>query len=871
MPLNAATFHEELLDHGSVDASGRAREKNTAMDSPPESSSQHSESQERALGTPWLGPENGSNEQVRLFGSRDHDAGNNNRGEATEAACGRSYPSSSSAVNPALYYDPYSPVEVKVSLLDREDDDEEEDGGTSVTGAAQGNTDDNSLENWLEMSDRGDRKEKPVYRRRRGEPSQGPSSALRSPSIAAAGTAGLLEMEDPDVKDDHDNDEEEDEEEEVVFERVGGGGRTNRGIEDDDDDDVYGSSSSSNAPIQTSSGLLLTHRKLPGEQEEDLTSASITSGGGTVRSRHAPSSQPPPGRLEVEHEQSNYYHPHRNHAQGAGGYRHSSSLYPPDPPPGGGGRFASNRFVSSFVPLQRWLSFVRLWVVVSAAVLMLGMTVVVHHMRHETSSSTTAASDNGAANSRVVTNIYQEDKSFSSYNNAENNYYYPDQIILLPLPEGALANHQRIHSHSHHRNLLVDKDEEVDRGLHHLFLQWKKKHDKEYSSHREHAHRFQIWKKNHLRIQKRNEAHGPCKLTAQPVFGTNHLSDLTEEEFQSQYLSGYGVPKSASDPSSQHDHAPPVLDPNAAAVPTEQRQVRRQRDQQRRRLKDTWYEPAKQTSIESCDWYDMSCILRYIFETYFYGLGRTMEPIYDADSYPLMVDWRAVGAVTDVHSQGSCGACWAITAVETVESANYLSTDTLVDLSETEVIACTEDTEWCSGGWPQSAFEYIINQKGIPLETELPYDADYLLTLTEARESGDAYVFIHDAIDTSIRRPMLSFSFTCPFACFVSPVMARSKRTCSLSVQAAKTAAEVVVIPATTTRTTTTAGEARPLATAASKATGTRPRSVSVTRTAAGATATLKTRDWPSGTSPHTVRPWSASMPPPGKTTTEGS
>jgi ferredoxin len=59
------------------------------------------------------------------------------------------------------------------------------------------------------------------------------------------------------------------------------------------------------------------------------------------------------------------------------------------------------------------------------------------------------------------------------------------------------------------------------------------------------------------------------------------------------------------------------------------------------------------------------------------------------------VDWRDVGAVTEVHSQGNCGACWAITAVETIESAIYLNKGTLYDLSETEVIVCAEDCEMC--------------------------------------------------------------------------------------------------------------------------------------------------------------------------------
>jgi hypothetical protein len=104
-------------------------------------------------------------------------------------------------------------------------------------------------------------------------------------------------------------------------------------------------------------------------------------------------------------------------------------------------------------------------------------------------------------------------------------------------------------------------------------------------------------------------------------------------------------------------------------------------------------------------------------------------------------DWRDYGVVTDVHSQGSCGACWAITATETVESAVALSTGKLNDLSEHEVIVCTEECQMCSGGWPQDALDYVMDNNGIPLEKDLGYNADLLLTLTQALE-GDT-----DAVD----------------------------------------------------------------------------------------------------------------------------
>jgi len=61
------------------------------------------------------------------------------------------------------------------------------------------------------------------------------------------------------------------------------------------------------------------------------------------------------------------------------------------------------------------------------------------------------------------------------------------------------------------------------------------------------------------------------------------------------------------------------------------------------------------------------------------------------------MDWRQVGAVSGVHTQGSCGACWAITAVETVESSYYIAKGTLLELSATEIIACDSTCQMCQG------------------------------------------------------------------------------------------------------------------------------------------------------------------------------
>jgi len=75
-----------------------------------------------------------------------------------------------------------------------------------------------------------------------------------------------------------------------------------------------------------------------------------------------------------------------------------------------------------------------------------------------------------------------------------------------------------------------------------------------------------------------------------------------------------------------------------------------------------------------------------------------------------------------VRKQGDCGACWAVTAIETIESALFIAKGTLYELSESEVILCTSDCEMCMGGWPQEAVEYVMENKGVPLLEDVPYD-----------------------------------------------------------------------------------------------------------------------------------------------------
>lgn len=62
------------------------------------------------------------------------------------------------------------------------------------------------------------------------------------------------------------------------------------------------------------------------------------------------------------------------------------------------------------------------------------------------------------------------------------------------------------------------------------------------------------------------------------------------------------------------------------------------------------------------------------------------------------VDWRAKGVVNPVKDQGQCGSCWAFGAVSTVESHHAMKTQTLLSLSEQQVVDCDTEMDGCNGG-----------------------------------------------------------------------------------------------------------------------------------------------------------------------------
>jgi len=97
---------------------------------------------------------------------------------------------------------------------------------------------------------------------------------------------------------------------------------------------------------------------------------------------------------------------------------------------------------------------------------------------------------------------------------------------------------------------------------------------------------------------------------------------------------------------------------------------------------------------------------------------------------PTSFDWRTKGAVTAIKNQANCGSCWTFSTAENIEGQWQIAGNTLVSLSEQWIVDCSHSclqsepdlcNGGCDGGLPWLAYGDIIANKGLPTETNYPY------------------------------------------------------------------------------------------------------------------------------------------------------
>jgi hypothetical protein len=96
-------------------------------------------------------------------------------------------------------------------------------------------------------------------------------------------------------------------------------------------------------------------------------------------------------------------------------------------------------------------------------------------------------------------------------------------------------------------------------------------------------------------------------------------------------------------------------------------------------------------------------------------------PHVDPSALPPAFDWRSKGVITSVYNQGSCGSCWAFSVTENIESMWAIAGHGLVSLSMQQLVDCDGSDGGCQGGWPEHAFEWVIQNGGLDAYSTYPY------------------------------------------------------------------------------------------------------------------------------------------------------
>jgi hypothetical protein len=393
-------------------------------------------------------------------------------------------------------------------------------------------------------------------------------------------------------------------------------------------------------PVRTTSGLLLTHRHTPKPRPQPAH-------GGNGNRRKPEVFMNVPGTRFLP--QGEAFEMESGYAGAGLGNPYYSNSGPP----------------SALATARRLLSYVRMWNAAFCIFLLVGTGVILHSMRHEANGGGAAEVKEREAQMQQINSSSEQKvaKAVSSASSSETSQI-TEQIILVPLPN--VSQHHRRMVAQPEAALVREPDEEPHRdirqtlhAIHQEFEQWVQTHNKVYHSQDEKEHRFKVWHDNHHRTIEKNKRHGPCKLSKQPVFGSNHFKDLTTEEFKSQYLTGYKGPhtdhleqpltrtKNAETSVNEKHRRGRRISKASGGVPGhEQRADPRTSVKRHPSVQERYLEARKSTvsgamggkasyqSSSTCKFYDLSCWLRWFMYTYGYGIGGTMEPKYDSDSYP---------------------------------------------------------------------------------------------------------------------------------------------------------------------------------------------------------------------------------------------
>ncbi|CAJ0918186.1 unnamed protein product, partial [Mesorhabditis belari] len=96
----------------------------------------------------------------------------------------------------------------------------------------------------------------------------------------------------------------------------------------------------------------------------------------------------------------------------------------------------------------------------------------------------------------------------------------------------------------------------------------------------------------------------------------------------------------------------------------------------------------------------------------------------EQEELPTSFDWRDQVTVSTPKHQWDCGSCWTFASAGVLEIQHARqNNDDQLDLAEMDH-TCVYNGTICDGGFPKDAFKYFMENPGIGLESDDPYDTD---------------------------------------------------------------------------------------------------------------------------------------------------
>lgn len=86
---------------------------------------------------------------------------------------------------------------------------------------------------------------------------------------------------------------------------------------------------------------------------------------------------------------------------------------------------------------------------------------------------------------------------------------------------------------------------------------------------------------------------------------------------------------------------------------------------------------------------------------------QVAEPKVLEETNAASVNWVTAGKVSPIQNQGQCGSCWAFATTAAVETSYAVKNNSLLKLSEQQLVSCNSENYGCSGGWMEKAYAYL--------------------------------------------------------------------------------------------------------------------------------------------------------------------